>query len=73
MRVNLPVGYLFLDFQKAFDTVNHKILIYKLEHYRNQKILISKLEHYIIRGLPLHLFQNYLEKQTQFVEINKKA
>ena len=50
----------FLDFQKAFDTVNHKILI-------------SKLEHYGIRGLPLHLFQNYLEKPTQFVEINKKS
>ena len=51
---------LFLDFQKAFDTVNHKILISKHEHYR-------------IRGLPLHLFQNYLEKRTQFVEINKKS
>ena len=50
----------FLDFQKAFDTVNHKILI-------------SKLEHYGIRGLPLHLFQNYLKKRTQFVNINKKA
>ena len=50
----------FLDFQKAFDTVNHKILI-------------SKLEHYGIRALPLHLFQNYLEKRTQFVDINKKS
>ena len=49
-----------LDFQKAFDTVNHKILI-------------SKLEHYGIKGLPLHFFQNYMEKQTQFVEINKKS
>ena len=48
----------FLDFQKAFDTV---------------KILISKLKHYRIRGLPLHLFQNYLEKRNQFVEINKKS
>ena len=50
----------FLDFQKTFDTVNHKILI-------------SNLEHYEIRGLPLHLSQSYLEKQTQFVEINKKT
>ena len=49
-----------LDFQKAFDAVNHKILI-------------SKLEHYGIRGLPLHLFQNYMEKRTQFVEIKKKS
>ena len=50
----------FLDFQKTFDTVN-------------RKILISNLEHYEIRGLPLHLSQSYLEKQTQFVEINKKT
>ena len=50
----------FLGFQKAFDTVNHKIRI-------------SKLEHYGIRGLPLHLFQNYLENQTRFVNINKKS
>ena len=50
----------FLDFQKAFGTVNHKILI-------------SKLEHYGIRGLPLHLFQNCFEKRTQFAEINKKS
>ena len=45
----------FLDFQKAFDKVNHKILLSRLEHYR-------------IRGIALNLFQNYLKNQIQFVD-----
>ena len=50
----------FLGFQKAFDIVNHKILFFKLEHYR-------------IRGILVKLFQNYLINPNQFVEINKKS
>ena len=47
---------LFLDFSKAFDTVNHNILL-------------SKLYHYGIRGSPSKWFENYLSNRTQFVKI----
>ena len=47
---------MFLDLSKAFDTVNHAILIKKLECYG-------------IRGLPLKWFQNYLENRKQYVSL----
>ena len=50
----------FLDFQKAFDAVNHKILL-------------SKLEHYEIREMVLKLFQIYLMNRTEFVKMYKKS
>ena len=46
----------FLDLKKAFDTVNHRILI-------------SKLRKYGIRGYILQWFESYLKNRKQFVQI----
>ena len=44
----------FNDFRKAFDTVDHSILV-------------GKLEHLGIRGLPLELMKSYLSNRRQYV------
>ena len=53
---NIGCG-VFKDFQKAFDTVDHQILL-------------ARLNHYGIREVSDNWFKSYLSNRTQYVSIN---
>ena len=50
----LPINF-YLDLTKAFDTLDHTILLHKLHFYG-------------IHGITLSIFKNYLSNRIQFVE-----
>ncbi len=51
------VAGIYLDLSKAFDTVDHEILLHKLNHYG-------------IREKGLKLFESYLSNRQQFTFVN---
>ena len=53
---NIGCG-VFVDLQKAFDTVDHQILLVNLNHYG-------------IRGVSNYWFKSYLSNRNQYVSIN---
>ena len=60
IRRTLDEGYIgcgiFVDLQKALDTVDHEIML-------------SKLDYYGIRGISNNWFKSYLSNRKQFVSI----
>ena len=53
----IPIA-IFIDLSKAFDTINHSILICKLEHHG-------------IRNIELEWFKSYLNNTQQFVTFSQ--
>ena len=55
-KCNCSIG-IFIYLSKAFDTVDHKLLL-------------TKMEHYVIRGNALLWFTSHLSDRTQYVSLN---
>ena len=55
---NVPIN-MYIDLSKAFDSLNHSMLV-------------NKLKHYGISGCSHKLFCNYLLDRTQYVDFDSQ-
>ena len=44
---NMKVGAIFMDLSKAFDTLNHRLLLAKLKAYGLQPAALKQMENYL--------------------------
>jgi len=59
LKLRQQIGGIFCDPSKAFDCVNHEILV-------------AKLRHYGIRGVVLNWFKSYITNRKQKVKITSQ-
>lgn len=52
---------IFIDLQKAFDTIDHEILF----------VVLKKLQQNGIRGIPYNWVKSYLTNRQQYVQVNE--
>lgn len=57
MDKRIPICAIYMDMTKAFDFVNHDILLLKLKHYG-------------VRGNTLNLLRSYLKNRRQYTEVS---
>jgi len=60
LNLRQQIGSIFCDLSKAFDCVNHEILL-------------AKLRHYGIRGVSLNWFETYITNRKQMVRITTQS
>ena len=59
-KAQMKTNCIFVDFRKAFDSVDHEVLLQKLYHIG-------------VRGISHKLIANYLAEKFQYVRINDKS
>ena len=46
-KKNMKIGAIFMDLSKAFDTINHRLLLAKLKAYGLQATALKLMENYL--------------------------